>query len=284
MIQIGKNAAKKAFFAAEDGVFELIARYSENGRDVVNMVQLAGSIAMLENRNVIKRVDVEWVIEFGRYTPKYEKKVSKGSSVGRVNGLAVYGSHGAVMDIEATALPYANGKLTVTGIIEEEEFNNRGQKLKKGSSARASIENILTVLRRFCNIDYKKYNIHINFPCSCPVDGPSAGIAIICAVYSAVTGLPIDNELAMTGEISIYGDVKPVGDVASKVAAAQKAGVKKVLIPKENYQELFKNSNIEVIGVNSIKEVFSIVFDVHLEENSLTSSISENELMTAKGV
>lgn len=285
LIKIGEKAVIKGSFKIEDGVLPLIAKYSENGRDVVNLIQIAGSVAILENRSRISRKDVEWVIEFGRYTPKFDKKVTAGSCVGKVNGLAVFGAHGTVMDIEATAQPSLSGTLTVTGIVEEEEIENRGQKLKKVSSARASVENMLTVLSRFCDIDYKKYDIHINFPCSSPVDGPSAGIAIVCAVFSAITGSPIDGEIAMTGELSIFGDIMPVGGVATKVAAAEKAGVRKVLIPRDNYQELFENSSLNVVCVDRIDQVFALIFDGFEKKNIHTiSNMPDSEIMTAKGV
>ena len=216
-------------------------------------------------------------MEFGQYNPKIEKKAIKGMSVGCVNGLAVYGSSfGTVMDIEVTAsdVSEGSGNLVVTGIIENEQFDNKGQKLSRKSSARASVENMLTVLSKFYDINYKDYDIHINFPGSVPIDGPSAGIAIVCAVYSAITNTPIDCEIAMTGEISIQGIVKPVGGVIAKVEAAKKAGVKRVLIPHENHQKLFEDFEIEVISVSDISDVFELVFDIKKNVNKRQTSIS----------
>ncbi|MCS4524730.1 hypothetical protein JTT07_14925 [Clostridium botulinum] len=82
-------------------------------------------------------------------------------------------------------------------------------------------------MKQMFDLECDEYDIHINFPGGIPVDGPSAGISITTAVYSAIIGKPVDNNVAMTGEISIHGEVKPVGGVSSKVEAAIKAGAKK---------------------------------------------------------
>jgi len=260
---IARNAAIKGGFKLETGSEELVARYAQNGREAVNIVQIAGGMAQVEGRNLITRKDLEWVIEFGHYSPRIDKKVSVGEQVGCINGLAVLGnSIGTVIDIEVLAIKAPNGKGTIkiTGIVDEEELDGKGHKLKKLSSARASVENVLTVLRKFLDIDTREYDIHINFPGGVPIDGPSAGIAIATAVYSAIKNIPVSTCIAMTGEISIRGKVKPVGGVVAKVEAARLAGIKKVLIPEENWQELFNDMDIEVIPVSDINQVFDITF------------------------
>jgi Lon-like ATP-dependent protease len=158
------------------------------------------------------------------------------------------------------------GTIKVTGIIEEEEMDGRGQKLKRISSARASVENVLTVLKKFLQVDCSEYDIHLNFPGGIPIDGPSAGIAIATSVYSAIKNIPISSDIAMTGEISIRGKVRPVGGVVAKVEAAIQAGIKRVLIPKENWQELFSDMDIDVIPVEDIDEVLEIVFNIKKEK------------------
>jgi Lon-like ATP-dependent protease len=125
--------------------------------------------------------------------------------------------------------------------------------------ARGSVENVLTVIRKFLGVNPADYDIHINFPGGAPIDGPSAGITLATAIYSAVTGLMVDHELAMTGEISIRGGVMPVGGITAKVAAAKEAGAKQVLIPKENWQELFAGETaIKIIPVERIEEVINL--------------------------
>jgi len=263
IIKISNNAAQKGGFNMEEGCSELVAKYAQNGREAVNIVQIAGGVALVDGRSQIKRKGIEWVIEFGHYSPRIEKKVKHEEQVGCINGLAVFGNcTGVVIDIEVSAMKVArgNGKVKITGIVEEEEMDSRGQKLRKTSSARSSVDNVLTVLKKVMDIDYEDYDIHLNFPGGIPIDGPSAGIAIATAIYSAVKNLPISSEIAMTGEISIRGKVKPVGGVPAKIEAAKNAGIKKVIIAEENWQEMFENIDIEVIPVKDIHEVMKLVF------------------------
>ncbi|HHW48720.1 MAG TPA: ATP-dependent protease LonB [Clostridiaceae bacterium] len=287
---IARNASIKGGFRLEAGSEELVARYAQNGRDAVNIIQIAGGIAQIEGRNLITRKDIEWIIEFGHYSPRIDKKISAGEQVGCINGLAVFGnSVGTVIDIEVLAIKAPNGKgsIKITGIVDEEEVDGKGHKLKKLSSARASVENVLTVLRRFLDIDTREYDIHINFPGGIPIDGPSAGIAIATAVYSAIENIPVSTCIAMTGEISIRGKVKPVGGVVAKVEAARLAGIKKVLIPAENWQELFNDMNdIEVIPVSDINQVFDITFGRNEKRAKSEISIQNTSIsvISASGV
>ena len=261
---IARNAAKRGGFNMEEGCDELIAKYAQNGRDAVNIIQIAGGVVQVEGRSFISRKDIEWVLEFGHYSPRIEKKVSaQEKQVGCINGLAVFGNAtGIVIDIEVTAMKARSGKgsIKVTGIVEEEEMDGRGHKLKRVSSAKSSVENVLTVLKKFLNVDAREYDIHLNFPGGIPIDGPSAGIAIAAAIYSAIFNLPVSSDIALTGEISIRGKVKHVGGVSAKVEAARLAGINKVLIPKENWQETFENIGVEVIPVENIIEVISYIF------------------------
>jgi len=149
--------------------------------------------------------------------------------------------------------------VTVTGVVDEEEIGGGTKTLRRKSMARGSVENVLTALRLH-GIDAGRYDLHINFPGGAPVDGPSAGIAVAAAIASAVTGIPADNRVAMTGELSIHGRVKPVGGVAEKVEAAREAGASKVLIPKDNWQDLFASfDGIEIVRVEKLEDVFEHV-------------------------
>jgi Lon-like ATP-dependent protease len=105
------------------------------------------------------------------------------------------------------------------------------------------------------NINTKDYDIHFNFPGGVPVDGPSAGISMAVAVYSAITGLPVDNKVAMTGEISIHGNLKIVGGITAKLEAAKRAGLKKVIIPKDNWQVQFEGQSVEIVAADRVEEV-----------------------------
>ena len=285
---IAKNAAQKGGFILEEGGDELIAKYAQSGRDAVNIVQIAGGVSLVEDRKIIRRKDIEWVVEFGKYNPRFDKKVDKGEQVGCINGLAVFGnSTGMVLDIEVAAAKTFSGKgnLRITGIIEEEEMDGKGHKLRRTSTAKASVENVLTVLKRIFDIDYRDYDIHLNFPGGVPIDGPSAGIAIATAIYSAINNLPISSEIAMTGEISIRGKVKPVGGVIAKVEAARNAGIKRVIIAKDNWQEMYESMDIEVIPVEDIFEIIDLVFGKREKGEADNISIQGNpaSILSASG-
>lgn len=275
---IAKNAAEKIGISIDEEAAKLVGIFANNGRDAVNLVQLACGIVINENRNTVSINEIQWVIENGQYSPKPNKKICAKPKVGYVNGLAVYGSNvGSVMEIEATATKARDreGIVKITGIVEEEELGDKGRKLKRKSTARNSIDNVITVLERMYNIDTKKYDIHVNFPGGIPVDGPSAGISMTTAIYSAITGRSVDNNIAMTGEISIHGEVKPVGGVTAKITGAIKAGAKKVLIPKENWQEVYKDyKDIKVIPVNTIKEVID---EAIIKEQILHISVEQKD-------
>ncbi len=260
---IAQNAAKRGGFLMEDGCAALVSQYADNGRDAVNIVQTAGSTSLVDGRTLITKKDIEWVLETGRYAKKLEKKVCDSGECGIVNGLSVASfSQGFVMDIEAAAVRAKKGagSLRVTGIVEQEEIEGRGQKLTRVSTARGAVENVLTVMKNVTNIDPSEYHIHINFPGGIPVDGPSAGLAMFCAVYSAILHIPVSGLTAMTGEISILGRVKPVGGVAAKLEAARRAGIKRVIIPRENDQRMFEDLGLEVVKVDSIKQVLELCF------------------------
>mgnify|MGYP000853784523 FL=1 len=283
---IAENAAQKGGFEIDGKAVSVLSGYASNGRDAVNIVQLAGGIALTEDRTRITTKDVEWVIDSGNYSPRPEKKIAADPQIGCVNGLAIYGPNlGAVMEIEATAIPVSSGKgvFTVTGMIDEEEIGGEGKRVRRKSTARGSVDNVMTVIRKYLNIDTRDYDIHLNFPGGTPVDGPSAGIAILTAVYSAITGKAIDNKIAMTGEVSIRGNVKPVGGVPVKIKAAAQAGAERVMIPLENDQEQFESGKIQVLPVSRVEEVIRLSLYPAGGKGSLPSVQAGSELLTASG-
>ena len=280
---IAENAAKKINFAIEPEAVQVVQRYATNGRQAVNIIQIAAGIVLTEGRKKITREDIEWVVNSGQYSPRPEKKVAPQPQVGLVNGLAIYGPNlGTINEIEVSVIRArkGHGKVVVTGIVEEEELSGMGgQKIRRKSMAKSSVENVLTVLRRNLDVDPRDYDIHVNFPGGVPNDGPSAGIAIATAVYSAIKNIPVDNKIAMTGEVSIRGQVKPVGGVVAKVEAARQAGADRVIIPKENWQEVFnKIEGIKVIPVERLEEVISLALLKPFEENDHDHNLTQFKL------
>ncbi|MFL0267262.1 ATP-dependent protease LonB [Candidatus Clostridium radicumherbarum] len=284
--KIAQNSVDKVGLKIEEKAKEMVGRYASNGRDALNLIQLACGIAINDERTEINIDDVEWVIENGQYTPRLEKKVYDKPQIGFVNGLAVYGANmGAVMEIEATAMKskFRKGTIKITGIVEEEEISSFNRKMVRKSMAKCSAENVITVLEKVLNINCEKYDIHVNFPGGSPVDGPSAGISISTAIYSAITGIPVDNEVAMTGEISLHGNVRPIGGVNAKISAAVKAGAKKIIIPKDNWQDSFSAfEGANIIAVSNIREVLDIAL---IKDESSSNPITidgNNNILTAK--
>ena len=268
--KIAADAAENAGFPAEKEAVRLVGGYASNGRDAVNMIQIAAGLALVEARHEITRADIEWVINSGKYTPRLQKKPLAAPEIGVVNGLAVAQSRiGIVTEVEAQVLKTAKGRgsLTITGIVEEEELKGQTQSLYRKSMAKSSAENVLTVLEKFYDVRPDEYEIHLNFPGGMPIDGPSAGVTMAVALYSAINNLPVDNYLAMTGEIAITGKVKPVGGVSDKIQAAIQMGLKRVIIPLDNYQSNFNNLPIEIIAVSHVQEVFDIAFIEAENEN-----------------
>jgi Lon-like ATP-dependent protease len=286
IMQIARNAAAKGGFSIAGKAIEVLGRYESNGRDAVNIIQLAGGLALTEGRTDIAVEDIEWVVNSGHYSPRPERKIHSTPRVGCVNGLAVYGPNiGTVMEIEAIAMPAARGKgiVTVTGIVDEEEMGSAGKTVRRKSTAKGSVDNVLTAIKKYLQIDPRNYDIHLNFPGGIPVDGPSAGIGMAAAVYSAITGQPVDNNAAMTGEVSILGMLKPVGGIPAKLEAAVQAGVKKVIIPKENWQDIFNSYPITIIPVERLEQVIEHVICIKEKDDVTGNSLEGAKLLSAAG-
>src|SRR5690606_28006881 len=260
---IAANAAAKINFPLDEDALEVLKRYAHNGREAVNMVQIAAGVVQTEGRQRITRQDIEWVVNSGQYAPRPDRRVPDEPQVGCVNGLAVAGpNQGLLIEVEACATPAepGRGRLIVTGIMEEEEMGGPGVTMRRRSMARSSLDNVLTVLRKFLGVRPDDYDIHVNFPGGVPIDGPSAGVTMVTAIYSAITGRPVDNRVALTGEVSIRGFVKPVGGVVAKIAAARLAGAARVIIPKDNWHAMFGDRDavgVEVIAAERIEEVIA---------------------------
>jgi Lon-like ATP-dependent protease len=269
--EIARKALDKIGFKKCEAAVAVVMRYATNGREAVNVIQLAAGIALSDKRDEITASDIEWVVNSSQIPPRPERKVPAQPQIGFVNGLAVYGPNlGTLLEIEVSAIPIAvagTGKFNITGVVDEEEMGGGSRTIRRKSMARGSVENVLTVLRKL-GFNTSDYDLHINFPGGVPIDGPSAGISMATAIASAIHRIPVDNKLAMTGEMSIHGKVKPVGGVVAKVEAAFQAGATKVIIPKENWQEMFADlPGVEVIAAESIEEVLSVSLGIELHDN-----------------
>ncbi|MEO3946995.1 ATP-dependent protease LonB [Gorillibacterium sp. CAU 1737] len=284
---IAENAIRKIGFPDQAEAVEVVKRYATNGREAVNVIQLSAGLALTDKRNELTAADVEWVVNSCQIPPRPERKVPTQPKVGFINGLAVYGPNlGTLLEIEVTAVKTAvpgSGAWTITGVVDEEEMGGGSRTLRRKSMARGSVDNVLTVLR---SLEFRPqdFDLHINFPGGTPIDGPSAGISMATAIVSAMLDIPVDHRLAMTGEMSIHGRVKPIGGVVPKVEAAIHAGADKIIIPKENWQELFRSyAGVRVIPVDTIEEVLeqALGITVHTERTAPYVPFADQPLSSA---
>ncbi|MDX7896303.1 ATP-dependent protease LonB [Bacillus velezensis] len=278
---VAKKAADKIQKEISDEALSVLTAYTRNGREAVNMIQIAAGMAVTEDRKEITTEDIEWVVHSSQLTPKNEQKIADEPQVGIVNGLAVYGPNsGALLEIEVNVTPAQDkGSLNITGIAEEESIGSQSKSIRRKSMAKGSVENVLTVLRTM-GIKPSDYDIHVNFPGGGPIDGPSAGIAMAAGIFSAIHRIPIDHTVAMTGEISLLGLVKPIGGVIPKIKAAKQAGAKTVIIPYENQQSILKRiDGITIKAVKTFQEVLDVIlvdppseqkpFDIQMNKESV---------------
>ncbi len=267
LFKIAENAIAKLSLSIPQPLIKKICQHSANGRDVVKIIEtLSGKLA-LENRTLATEQDVAWVIRSGHHTPKYLHTVSDCKLIGCVNALAVTGDGlGVLLPIEATARPAKQGMLHCNGISETETLTLSRRSIQSKSSAKASLDNVITVLENIFDIPVPEYNICVNFSGGVPLDGPSAGIALFVACYSAIKKLPVSNRLAFTGELSILGNILPVGGVREKIDAAKNAGAELVVIPAANYRPEYDSSGIKTIPIKHIRELTDIIKNPPLPE------------------
>lgn len=250
------NAAHKLNAKLDDEVAPIISEYTIEGRKAINILADAYSNALVRQENdmdniLITKEDIYTVAQVSRLTPFITKKASDTSEIGKIFGLGVAGFIGSVIEIEAIAFKaHEKGK----GILR---FNQTA-----GSMAQDSVFNAAAVVRKLTNEDIHDYDIHINIIGGGNIDGPSAGTAILIALISAITQKPIRQDIAITGEISIQGLVRPVGGVFEKAYGASQAGIKTLIIPEENAKDIPPDLHgLKVHPVKTAQEALAFAFD-----------------------
>ena len=256
IVRIVENAAKKLDAALADGVAALISDYTVEGRKAINLLADAYSFALERAQDsgsgfvVIGKDDVYEVAQVSRLYQYIKDRSSEKPEIGHVFGLGVSGYLGSVIEIEAVAFPaHEKGKGAV-------RFNETA-----GSMAKDSVFNAASVVRRVTGLELSDYDLHINVVGGGNIDGPSAGVAILSAVTSALTGRPLRQDVAVTGEISLYGQVRPVGGVFEKAYGAKQAGMKTMIIPEENKKDIPEGHlGLDVRPVETAEEAFRLLF------------------------
>ena len=253
---IVQNAATKLEVALEPGVAALISEYTTEGRKAINILADAYSLA-LEKANgemaglTIGREAVYEVAQVSRLYQFVTRKARHTAVQGHIFGLGVAGFLGSVIEIEAVAFPAREkGK----GMVR---FNETA-----GSMAKDSVFNAASVMRQLTGKDIHDYDVHINVIGGGNIDGPSAGTAILACIVSAVTGKKIRQDVAVTGEISLAGRVRPVGGVFEKAYGARQAGIKTLVIPKENERDIPEDLlGLDIHAVETAEEAFQLIFE-----------------------
>lgn len=254
---IVNNAAQKLNIKLEDGVPEAISRYTIEGRKAVNILSDAYGYVLYNKHkpddkdNVcIKLEDLMEVISISRLVPYEDIKLDKEFEVGHIYGLGVSGYIGSTIEIEASVFP---AKEKGQGKVR---FNDTA-----GSMAKDSVFNAASVIRKITDKDISDFDVHVNVIGGGKIDGPSAGAAITVCIISALLNKPIKQDIAVTGEISLRGKVKPVGGIFEKIYGARRKGIKLVVVPSDNLKEVPSGlKDIKVKSVTSIEELMNIVF------------------------
>ena len=250
------NAANKLNAKLADNVASIISQYTIEGRKAINILADAYSNALKRQHDdlhnlIITPEDIYTVAQVSRLSPFITKKASNNSEIGKIFGLGVAGFLGSVIEIEAIAFKATEkGKGTI-------RFNQTA-----GNMAKDSVFNAAAVVRKLLNEDIHNYDIHINVIGGGNIDGPSAGCAILIALISAITQKPIRQDIAITGEISIQGFIRPVGGVFEKAYGASQAGIKTLIIPEENAKDIPSDLHgLQVYPIKTAKEALALILN-----------------------
>jgi len=270
-------------------------------RNLGGLVRVAGDIARARNAEHTTRDDVlaakdrsksieqQLADEYIKRRKDYELTVSEGGVVGRVNGLAVMGQDsGIVLPVMAEIAPAQGpGRVIATGKLQEmavEAVENVSAIIKKFSDEDFSTEVPGWDEERYADTPYPEASlagkdIHIQFVQAGQqgVDGDSASITVATAVISALEDIPVHQNVAMTGSLSVRGDVLPVGGVTHKIEAAAKSGIDTIIIPKANEQDVMIEDEyedmVDIIPVTHISEVLDIALAAEPEKDSLVDRL-----------
>jgi len=271
--------------AIEEVILEARRRAGRKGhltlelRNLGGLVRVAGDIARAEDADYTTRdhvlqakgrsrsIEQQLADDFIQRRKDYELQVADGYVTGRVNGLAVMGEDsGIVLPVMAEVTPSQGpGEVIATGQLKE--------------MAQEAVSNVSAIIKKFSDEDITQKDIHIQFVQAGEggVDGDSASITVATAVISALEGVGVDQSLAMTGSLSVRGDVLPVGGVTHKIEAAAKTGCTRVIIPEANMQDVMIEDEyedmIEIIPVSHISEVLDVALEGEPEKDSLVDRL-----------
>jgi len=255
IVQIVEAASRRLETKLEPGVAELVAEYTIEGRKATRLLADAYSAALYRDDSepddvVVTKADMADVIQSARLSSYSGAKASETREIGRILGLGVSGYLGSVLEIETVAF---KSKEPGKGRVR---FNDAA-----GSMAKDSVFNAASVFRALTGQELDDYDVHVNVVGGGNIDGPSAGVAILASIISAVQGLPIPQDIAVTGEISLRGKVKAVGGLHAKIYGAKQGGVKTVYVPKDNMDNLPQfTDDVRIVPIDHVEEFLAQIF------------------------
>jgi ATP-dependent Lon protease len=262
--EIVTGAAKRLGARLARRIPDLISSYTIEGRKAVQILADAFGHALERERPTsakskpakilakppaptIIEDDIVQVVQAGRLVQHTPVHARRGREVGKTFGLGVSHYIGSLIEIEAVAFPAAERR---KGTIR---FNETA-----GSMAKDSVFNASSVVRAISGVDPIDFDLHVNVVGGGNIDGPSAGLAIFLALYSALTKTPLPQDVAVTGELSISGKVRAVGGIVEKLHAARQAGMRLALIPKENERDVRAAvSSLEIVPISNVAEAIA---------------------------
>ncbi|UCH72019.1 MAG: ATP-dependent protease LonB, partial [Thermoplasmatales archaeon] len=243
-------------------------------RELGGLIRAAGDIAfengdkivtqehVLQAKKIAKSLEQQVVDRAIEQRKEYKSFKITGQEIGIVNGLAVHSADPSMSEFSGLVLPIV-AEVTPAGSQSEGKVIATG---KLGEIAKESVLNISAIIKKYMGRDISKHDIHIQFIGTYEgLEGDSASISVITSVISAMEGVPVRQDVAMTGSLSIHGTVLPIGGSTAKVEAAAKSGIKKVLIPRSNLDDvLIEDKYKEMIEVVPVETLIDVI------ENALT--------------
>ena len=257
-------------------------------RELGGLVRVAGDIArekgeetvteehVVSAKKIAKPLEQQIADRYVERRKDYKIYSTEGAEIGMVNGLAVMGADSGMSEMAGIMMP-------IVAEVTPAQSRDRGKVVatgKLGEIAKEAVQNVSALIKKYTGEDIAKYDIHVQFVGAYEgVEGDSASVSIATAVISALENAKVDQTVALTGSLSVRGQVLPVGGVTAKIEAAAESGVTKVIIPSMNMQDVLLDSKykdiIKVIPVSSLKEVLDNILVESAKKEGLLENLSK---------
>ncbi|MGD0818580.1 MAG: ATP-dependent protease LonB [Methanomassiliicoccales archaeon] len=257
-------------------------------RELGGLIRVSGDIAREENKPVVtqqhvfsakkiaRSLEQQIVDRYIQARKDYKSFNVEGDLVGVVNGLAALNSGSSMTEMSGVVLP-------IVAEVTPAQIKNAGKIIatgKLGEIAKEAVENVSALIKKYTGEDIYNHDVHIQFIGTYEgVEGDSASISVATAVISALEEVPVDQTVAMTGSLSVRGQVLPVGGVTAKIEAAAESGIKRVLIPRANMNDIVLEERyvgkIEIIPVTNMGEVLKYALVGGIKKEGLLKKLAE---------